>query len=122
MDFGYDDEFPLIAEAISRRTFDDWNRLFDEAEIPFAPILTLDEAVSSDHAAVNRVLRGTELPGGRVQMAASPVQLSSSPDEAAQPDLSDLPPPPDLGADTAEILAEIGLDKLIGEDLSGGRA
>ena len=122
MDFGYDDEFPLIAEAISRRTFDEWNRLLDEAEIPFAPILTLDEAVSSDHAAVNRVLRGTGLPGGRVQMAASPVQISSNPNEAAQPDLSDLPPPPELGADTAEILAEVGLDKLIGEDLSEGRA
>ena len=122
MDFGYDDEFPLIAEAISRRPFNEWNRLLDEAEIPFAPILTLDEAVNSDHAQVNRVLRGTELPGGRVQMAASPVQLSSNPDEAAQPGLSDLPPPPDLGADTAEILAEVGLDQLIGEDLSGAQA
>ena len=53
-------------------------------------------------------------------MAASPVRLSSNPDEAAQPDLADLPPPPDLGADTDKILAEAGLDKLIGEDLSGG--
>ena len=122
MDFGYDDEFPLIAEAINRRPFDEWNRLLDEAEIPFAPILTLDEAVNSDHAQVNRVLRGTEVPGGPVQMAASPVQLSSNPDEAAQPGLSDLSPPPDLGADTAEILTEVGLDRLIGEDLSGGRA
>lgn len=120
MDFGYDDEFPLIAEAISRRTFDEWNRLLDEAEIPFAPILTLDEAVNSEHAQVNRVLRGTEVPGAQVQMAASPVQLSSNPDEAAQPSLPDLPSPPDLGGHTDEILAEVGLDKLIGEDLSGG--
>ncbi|MDE0581324.1 MAG: CaiB/BaiF CoA-transferase family protein [bacterium] len=120
MDFGYDDEFPLIADAISRRSFDDWTRLLNEAEIPFAPILTLDEAVNSEHAQVNRVLRGTEVPGGRVQMAASPVQLSSNPDEAAQPGLSDLPPPPDLGSDTDKILAEVGLDHLVGEDLSGG--
>ena len=122
MDFGYDDEFPLIAEAFSRRTFDEWNRLLDEAEIPFAPILTLDEAVNSEHAQLNRVLRGTEVPGGRAQMAASPVQLSSDPDEAAQPGLADLPPPPDLGSDTDEILAEVGLDQLVGEDLSGGLA
>ena len=120
MDFGYDGEFPLIAEAISQRPFAEWNRLLDEAEIPFAPILTLDEAVNSEHAQLNRVLRGTKVPGGRVEMAASPVQLSSNPDEAAQPGLTDLPPPPDLGADTDKILAEVGLDKLIGEDLSGG--
>jgi len=118
MDFGYDDEIPLIAEAVSKRSLDEWSALLDEAEIPFAPILTLEEALKSDHAAVNRVMRGTEVRDGRAYVAASPVQISADADEAAQPDLPDVDAPPDLGVDTDAILHEIGLDALIGKDLS----
>jgi crotonobetainyl-CoA:carnitine CoA-transferase CaiB-like acyl-CoA transferase len=53
-------------------------------------------------------------------VAASPVQISSDAEEAARPDLPDVDPPSDLGADTDQILQEIGLDSLIGYDLSGG--
>ena len=118
MDFGYDDEIPQIADAIGRRPLDEWSRLLDEAEIPFAPILTLEEAVKSDHAAASRLLRGTELPDGRVQVAASPVQISSDPDEAVSSDLPDLPPPPDLGYHSDEVLQAVGLERLVGKDLS----
>ena len=118
MDFGYDDEIPQIADAIGRRPLDEWSRLLDEAEIPFAPILTLEEAVKSDHAAASQLLRGTELPDGRVQVAASPVQISSDPEEAVSSDLPDLPPPPDLGYHSDEVLQAVGLERLVGKDLS----
>jgi crotonobetainyl-CoA:carnitine CoA-transferase CaiB-like acyl-CoA transferase len=120
MDFGYDDEPPLIAEAVSKRSLDEWTQLLDEAEIPFAPILTLEEALKSDHAAVNRVTRGTEVPDGRAYVAASPVQITADADEAASPNLADVGPPSELGANTHEILDEIGLGNLIGQDLNGG--
>jgi crotonobetainyl-CoA:carnitine CoA-transferase CaiB-like acyl-CoA transferase len=120
MDFGYDDEIPLIAEAVSKKPLDEWTQLLDDAEIPFAPILTLEEAMNSDHAAVNRVMRGTDVPDGRAYVAASPVQIGSDADGAAHSDVPDLGPPSNLGADTDQILQDIGLNGLIGEDLSGG--
>ncbi|MGI9624831.1 MAG: CaiB/BaiF CoA transferase family protein [Acidimicrobiales bacterium] len=120
MDFGYDDETPQIAEAVAKRSLEEWTRLLDQAEIPFAPILTLEEALNSEHAGVNRVMRGTQVPHGEARLAASPVQVSGSPEEAALPDLPDVSPPPDLGADSEDILREVGLDRLVGEDISAG--
>lgn len=76
--------------------------------------------MNSDHAAVNRVMRGTDVPDGRAYVAASPVQIGSDADGAAHPDVPDLGPPSNLGADTDQILQDIGLNGLIGEDLSGG--
>ena len=120
MDFGYDDEIPLLAEAVSKKSLDEWTRLLDKAEIPFAPILTLEEAMKSEHAAANRLMRGTDVPDGRAYVAASPVQISADADEAARPGLADVGPPSDLGADTDQILQEVGLGALVGEDLSAG--
>ena len=40
-------------------------RCFAEAEIPFAPILSLEEAMDSEHARVNGVMRSTTMPDGR---------------------------------------------------------
>jgi crotonobetainyl-CoA:carnitine CoA-transferase CaiB-like acyl-CoA transferase len=120
MDFGYDDEIPIIAEAIGKRTLEEWTGLLDEAEIPFGPILTLEEAFKSEHAAANRVMRGTEVADGRAYVAASPVQISSNPEDAARPEIPDVDPPSELGANTDEILQEIGLEGLIGTDISGG--
>ena len=100
----YAHERPVIAQALARRTLDQWTELLGEAEIPFAPILTLEEAMESEHARVNGVLRSTTMPDGReYRLAALPVRLGEDP--IAGP----LSPPPELGADTDALLAELGL-------------
>jgi crotonobetainyl-CoA:carnitine CoA-transferase CaiB-like acyl-CoA transferase len=103
----YAHERPVIAQALARRTIDQWTELLGDAEIPFAPILTLEEAMESEHARVNGVLRSTTMPDGReYRLAALPVRLGEDAEHATAGPLS---PPPELGADTEALLAELGL-------------
>jgi crotonobetainyl-CoA:carnitine CoA-transferase CaiB-like acyl-CoA transferase len=120
MEFGFDDEKPVIAQAVRRKTLDEWREALLAADIPFAPVLTLDEAMSSEHAAVNDVLRSTTTAAGdRVEVTASPLRIDRDLDSALEPGLEDLAPPPDVGQHNDELLAELGLEQLVGEDLSG---
>ena len=118
MDFGYEDEIPVIASAVGKRTLEEWSELLEEAEIPFSPILTLEEATMSEHANDNNLLRGTELPDGRALIAASPVQFYPDVDTAVVSGIEDLPPPPELGSNNEEVLRLIGFEHLLDEDLS----
>jgi alpha-methylacyl-CoA racemase len=104
----YAHERPAIARSLARRTLSEWTSVLGEAEIPFAPILTLEEAMESDHARVNGVLRSTSVPGGReYRLAASPLELRDDAEQAAA--AGPLSPPPELGADTEALLAELGV-------------
>jgi len=118
MDFGSDDEIPVIAARIATKSLDDWTNILHEAEVPFAPVLTLEEALDSDHAKINQVVRGTTVNDSAVKVAASPVQFHDDEQGAMNPDLADLSSPPDIGEHTAGILDDIGLSELIGEDLA----
>jgi crotonobetainyl-CoA:carnitine CoA-transferase CaiB-like acyl-CoA transferase len=103
----YAHERPVIAQALARRTLDQWTQLLGDAEIPFAPILTLEEAMESEHARVNGVLRSTTTPEGHeYRLTALPIRLGQDAEAAIAGPLS---PPPELGADTEALLAELGL-------------
>ena len=104
----YAHERPVIAAAMATRTLDEWTAILAEAEIPFAPMLSLQEAMESEHAAVNGVLRETTTAEGRTyRLPASPIRLSDS--DAAAPAPGPLSPPPAIGADTEALLAELGV-------------
>ena len=103
----YAQERVAIAERIATRTLEQWLPLFSEAEIPFAPLLTLEEAMSSDHARVNGLMRETELDGRSYEIPAVPVRFGES-DTALEP-RTPMSSPPAIGADTEELLSELGL-------------
>ena len=87
MDFGSDDEIEVIAGRIATKSLAEWTDLLHRAEVPCAPVLTLQEALESDHARMNDVLRGTTVAGESVRIAASPVRIHDSEEDATVPGL-----------------------------------
>jgi crotonobetainyl-CoA:carnitine CoA-transferase CaiB-like acyl-CoA transferase len=119
-DYGYEDERSTIAERMRTKTLDDWCTLFEEIEIPFAPLLSAAEAMDSGQAEANQLLRSIDVDGETVRVVASAVRLA--PDDETEPPLRDLGGPPPLGGDNDAVLAEIGLGDLVGRvDLTGGQ-
>jgi formyl-CoA transferase len=104
----YAHERVAIAERLATRTLDEWAPLFAEAEVPFAPILTLEEAMTSEHADVNAVMRSTTTDSGTTyRIPASPVRLAA--DDRTAPAAEPMSPPPAIGEHTAELLEELGV-------------
>jgi crotonobetainyl-CoA:carnitine CoA-transferase CaiB-like acyl-CoA transferase len=110
----YAHERQVIAERMRTRRLEDWVKTLEAAEIPFAPVLSLEEALNSEHARANGVMRPTTIGDRRVEIAAAPVRIGAtdSPAGGAPPAL---PAPPALGEQTNEILAAIGLSDLAGQ-------
>jgi crotonobetainyl-CoA:carnitine CoA-transferase CaiB-like acyl-CoA transferase len=79
----------VIAHAFARRPLDEWLSTFDRAQVPVAPVLALDEALTNPQLAA-RILD----PQGR---ATTPYPFANVP----------LGPSPRLGEHTSEIFAEL---------------
>jgi crotonobetainyl-CoA:carnitine CoA-transferase CaiB-like acyl-CoA transferase len=110
MDYGYDGEYELIAAKLLTRPRDAWAADLERLEIPFASVLDVAEAMNSDHASANDLLRTTTVNGQTARVVASPVQMHLDVDGNVTTPLGDLSSPPEIGEQSAEILKEIGLD------------
>lgn len=110
MENGAGDEFAhervAIAEALATRDLSHWVPLLEEAEIPFAPVLSIDDALNSDHAEANGVLRPTTLAGEPAQVPAIPIKWGQRPEDQI---LGPLSAPPELGEHSEEIRKDLGL-------------
>jgi crotonobetainyl-CoA:carnitine CoA-transferase CaiB-like acyl-CoA transferase len=114
VDFGrgpeYEHERTVVASTMRGRSMREWWEMFEPAGIPFAPVLTLAEALASEHASAEQIFSSTTVGGAPAQFVNSPIRFADGP-------AADLGPPPEIGADTSSILADFGLPADIDDQL-----
>ncbi|MGE0699002.1 MAG: CaiB/BaiF CoA transferase family protein [Hyphomicrobiaceae bacterium] len=93
----------LVDKALAHETQDYWIQRLNKAGVPAGKVLSIAEVFDDPQIAAQDMAIDVEHPGhGTVRMTGFPVKLSATPCQVRMP-------APDLGAQTAEVLAEIGL-------------
>ncbi len=101
----------ILGEVFLGRDTDTWMKLLNQAEIPCAPVQTIDQVFAAPQVRHREMLVEVAHPtAGRVRMAGIPVKFSVTPASVRLP-------PPLLGQHTDEVLASwLGMgDKEIAE-------
>jgi CoA:oxalate CoA-transferase len=90
----------ILDKAVRDRDRDEWLKLFDEADIPVAPVYNLAEAAEQPQAVENEYIAEIEHPKeGRLRVLGLPLKLHQTPGR--------LGIAPDLGQHTKEVLSQI---------------
>ena len=101
----------ILVEVFRGRDTDAWLRLLNQAEVPCAPVQTIDQVFNAPQVRHREMLVEVEHPSaGAVPMAGIPVKFSATPASIRLP-------PPLLGQHTEQVLASwLGMgDKEIAE-------
>lgn len=99
-----DTVYGLVAETMKERTTAQWLKLLHELEIPAAPLNTPGDLFDDPHLNAVGLFETVETPNGPVRFPGVPTWLSGTPGRVAGP-------APELGAHTAAVLAELGLEQ-----------
>lgn len=92
---------PLLEDIISKKTTDEWLKIFKKYGIPASPINTIDRIVNDPHIKYRNMLVEVEQPDmGKVKIAGSPLKLSETPGRVYSH-------APLLGENTLEVLRDI---------------
>jgi crotonobetainyl-CoA:carnitine CoA-transferase CaiB-like acyl-CoA transferase len=97
-----DTVYALLAETLKERTTDEWLALFRELEIPAAPLQAPAALFDDPHLNAVGFFETLNTPHGPVRFPGVPTWFSRTAGRVAAP-------APQLGADTAEVLEELGL-------------
>ncbi len=92
----------LLAETLAQRTTRKWLELFRELEIPAAALSSPAALFDDRHLNAVGFFETVDTPHGLVRFPGVPTWFSRTPGRVAGP-------APELGADTAEVLEELGL-------------
>ena len=92
----------VLKGALLTKTRDEWVKILTEANVPCAPVFSLEEVVSSPHFLQRGIITEVKNADGQmVKQVAYPTKFSET-----QPEIRRLPPA--LGEHTEEILASLG--------------
>ena len=92
----------IVTERFLEQTTDAWIDQLEPRDILCARIMTLSQAAEDPQLQANNMVVDIEHPrAGRLNLQGTPIRMSDTPSSVRQL-------PPDLGADGASILAEIG--------------
>ena len=107
--------YAFVAERMAERTSAEWLKLLMEADIPVAPLNSVEDVVGDPHLADAGFFRMIDHPTeGRLRMMATPSAWSKTPP-------GELKPAPRLGEHSVEILKEAGYsEKEIEKLVAGG--
>jgi crotonobetainyl-CoA:carnitine CoA-transferase CaiB-like acyl-CoA transferase len=102
--------YGFAGEVFKTRTTAEWINLLTSADIPVAPMHTLDSLLQDPHLVATDFYRVVEHPSeGAIRLMRSPTEWSETP-----PEIRRLPPRP--GEHSGEILGELGYSR---EEISG---
>lgn len=93
----------LLDEAFASRSLAEWGRTFDEAGLIWGPAATIAELAADPQAAAIELFPTVEHPDGPFRTVAAPMRIAGA-------DIRPRGPAPAVGAHSAEVLHELGLD------------
>jgi crotonobetainyl-CoA:carnitine CoA-transferase CaiB-like acyl-CoA transferase len=95
---------PIVAAAMTARTTSGWIAALEDAGVPCGPINAIDQVFADPHVKARGLAEAmTRADGTPITLVASPLRLSATPTDPRRA-------PPTLGADTDDVLAELGLN------------
>jgi CoA:oxalate CoA-transferase len=96
--------FAEFSEELQKKPRKHWIEVFGKVGVPCGPINNIAQALENPQVAPRNMLVETDDPkAGKVRLAGNPIKLTAFEDPKTRP------PAPDLDADRAKILKELGL-------------
>ncbi|MBI4080989.1 MAG: CoA transferase [Candidatus Lambdaproteobacteria bacterium] len=109
----------IVTGILARKTLAEWQRIFDEADIPNAPVHDIGQALTQPYVRERGLVAETPHPlGGSVPLVRGPLRLRGG------GELPPLGPPPLLGEHTRAVLATLAgcdgatIERLIAEGVA----